>query len=718
MKAKVSSIIAAVSLITALFFCILSCDNGSVSDSSANKSDGLVNVSLTVGEQTSDNQKSISVDSSIDPANLKFYYRATPQWSQSSPIHGSTNNQFVLIPNFSAGSPVSLGSFTAGQWIFDVQVKNGSTLVYQGTSDVTSIYQGNVSVSVMVSKIIQQASGSVIVNVTAPTVDAEALTVGWTGTASSSGNAVATPLGDGTTQFSYSTSALSSGYYTFTLNHSSTGSGAAVAVDLRSGERVEITGHLENGVWQVGYVTVKVYTITINAEGCVVNANTTSAAAGDKVTFYATPFTGNVLDEITVTWAGGTIIPAVSGDMYTFTMPSGDVSVTASYSGVSADIVVSHFRAIFKILHDDNPLATSFGRSLTEPSDDVDEYFEIKNVKMWYDSDSRKICWHSDDGTMKFQPGSLAGLFKDCSAFTAISLEGMDTSAITDMSGMFQNCTALADLNLGNMDTGSVTDMSRMFMGCYALTGIDFGSNFDTSSVTDMSYMFSSADISHSGQPPKMNFQSLDVSGFDTSSVTNMSHMFYQCSNANLTVLDVSGFRTPLVTDMSYMFACYMNQPSYVSVLDLSGWDFTNVTTVANMFDRCEYLDTGLTFPDTTNFASLTTMTYFFSQCLALTPATFTNIVSTWTFAGQDDYEKNVYGIGHDAPNKTLFGNAENNNKGQNTGANYIFRENTMTGSGKKFAVRQSYTTKDGKNLWIGGGTNSKHARLTMEESI
>ena len=86
---------AIICLIVLVFFCILACDNGSVSDSSASKSSGLVNVSLTVDRDSSDSQKSISIDSDYDPANLKFFYRATPQWSQPRPIHGSSLYLFL-----------------------------------------------------------------------------------------------------------------------------------------------------------------------------------------------------------------------------------------------------------------------------------------------------------------------------------------------------------------------------------------------------------------------------------------------------------------------------------------------------------------------------------------------------------------------------------------------------------------------------------------------
>lgn len=716
MKAKVRSVTAIICLITLLFFCILSCDNGSSSGSAA--SDDLVKVSLTVDEANS-SQNSISIASGIDPSNFTYYYKAEPKWSQSLPIHGSTGNNFVLIPSYNAG--MGLGYFTAGPWTFTIQVKNGATVIYQGSSDVT-ISSSNFSVNVIVNKIIAQASGSVSVSVTAPTVTSEAMTVAWTGTENDSDNATATPQGDGTTEFTFLKSDLSSGTYVFTLSHSAAGSGAAVAVDLRPGERVEITGSLENGVWQVGAITVKVYEVTINSTGCTVPSNISSAAAGDRVSFYISPYAGNTLDSITVTWSGGTIIPSVSAGLYSFIMPDGDVTVAAVCSGIDSDILVTHFKSIIKILYNSYPSATSFGRSLSEPSADIDEYFETKNVKIWYDPDASKICWYSgnQDHTMKFQSGSLANLFKDCSNFTSITMVGMDTSEITDMSGMFQNCTALTSLDLGNIDTGNVENMSYMFCGCRALTGIDFGSNFNTANVTDMSCMFSSLAETQEN-PPAMNLTSLDVSGFDTSKVTSMKQMFYMCYK--LTALDVSGFRTPLVTDMSHMFACYnygsSPYPGKLTTLNLSDWDFTNVTRTVSMFDRQEKLDSGLTFPAETNFKSLTTMDHIFSQCLSLTPATFRTIVATWKFSEHDDYENTIYGNS----NTSMFGNAQDTVPGLNNSANYIFRENTQTKSGGKFAIRDYYETADvdgsGNNirLYIGGGSNKKYARLTTVET-
>ncbi|MBR3671347.1 MAG: BspA family leucine-rich repeat surface protein [Spirochaetia bacterium] len=697
---KARCINAIICLIILVFFCILACDNGSVSDSSASKSSGLVDVSLTLDSGSSAGQKSISVDSNYDPSKLNVYYKATPQWSQDRPIHGDTNNQFVLIPNYNSSSPATLGRFTAGEWLFDVQVTYGSTLIYQGTSAVTSIYTNHTSVNVMVNKIIQASSGTVSVTVTAPTVDDEEITVAWHGTASgSSGPVTGTPLDNGTTEFTYTASGLSSGYYTFTLAHSSTGAGAAIAVDLRAGERAEITGHLDNGIWQLGYITVKVHPITLNLTGCSYQFNLTSAAAGDKVSFHLEPHAGNVLQgNVSVTWTGGSINPIVPNNgLYTFVMPEADdVTINAVYSGVGSDIDIPLFKALFKILHDSYPGATSFGYDSGSIEGD---YFETKGVKLWYDSVKNKICWKNDAGTFRFKAGSLANFFKDCSIFTNINLSGIDTSLVTNMSGMFRGCEGLTEV---------VLDTEKDANGKFV--------HFNTKSVTDMSYMFCSKTIeSKNVKPSAMKLATVDVSGLDTSSVTNMSYMFYMCYQ--LSTLDVSGFKTPLVTDMSNMFACYnfdgTYYPGHLNSLNLYGWDFTNVTTTAKMFDRQEEL-ASFTFPPTTNFASLTTMTYMFSHCLALTPETFRDIVATWTFA---DNPNGVYGDGtHAGDMASLFGNNQNNNSGDNNGANYIFRENTMTDKGQKFADRAGYATQDGHTLYIGGGKNQKSARLTTKE--
>ena len=87
--------------------------------------------------------------------------------------------------------------------------------------------------------------------------------------------------------------------------------------------------------------------------------------------------------------------------------------------------------------------------------------------------------------------------------------------------------------------TGSLRTLNNIFDDCdtktvtLAISAVDLN-YLDTSSVTDMSDIFSNVDINY-----------LDISSWNTSSVTNMSNMFYQSTihNVDLSKLDVSNVR-------------------------------------------------------------------------------------------------------------------------------------------------------------------------------
>ena len=553
------------------------------------------------------------------------------------------------------------------------------------------------------------------------------------------------------------------GLYTFTLTHPAGGSGATVAVDLRPGEGVVIEGHLDNGVWQVGTITVKIHTITLNTSGCEVKINVPYAATGDKVAFHVIPYSeGASPDTLSVKDSADQDVgdlDYIGGSLYTFTMPDDDVVVKAIYSETNTGVKISYFQAFFKILY--NRIPAGHGNLISFGYDDgpvTGEFFSVKNVKLWYDSDNKKICWNTANGKVNFQAGSMKDFFKDCTRLKNIDLRGFQTSEVTRMDGMFENCSNLTSVAFDteqnangkfvNFDTGVVTDMSSMFDGCavlpsvdlagfdthsvgsmskmffkcYELTTVTFDNvrydvestdpkyrkfkNFDTSSVTDMSCMFAGwdAEVLH-----PMKLATIDVSGFDTKNVMDMQFMFYQCKE--IEELDVSLWNTANVENMQYMFAG-LNEGygTNLNHLHLTKWNFSKVTTTNRMFDRCQSLS-DLTFPETTNFDSLTTMTYMFSHCTALTPSVFKSIVATWTFAQNPLHSTGgIYGNS----DTSMFGNHENNNSGSNKGKNYIFR-NTMTKSGANFYNRyaEDYITADGIQLYIGGGNDNKYHRLT-----
>ena len=102
-----------------------------------------------------------------------------------------------------------------------------------------------------------------------------------------------------------------------------------------------------------------------------------------------------------------------------------------------------------------------------------------------------------------------------------------------------------------------------------------------------------------------------ELNNLDISNITSMNNMFARCNS--LTNLDVSNFDTSNVTDMGSLF---YNCRALTS-LDLSNFDTSNVTDMSHMFGYCE----DLTSLDVSNFNTnnVTTMTGMFQVCNSLT---------------------------------------------------------------------------------------------------
>ena len=113
----------------------------------------------------------------------------------------------------------------------------------------------------------------------------------------------------------------------------------------------------------------------------------------------------------------------------------------------------------------------------------------------------------------------------------------------------------------------------------------------------------------------------LNLSNFNTTNVTNMSGMFDGCSS--LKNLNLSNFNTTNVTNMSGMF----NGCSSLTNLNLSNFNTTNVTDMSWMFWRCKSLtNLNLSNFNTTN---VTNMSYMFSLCSSLTNLNLSNFNTT-----------------------------------------------------------------------------------------
>ncbi len=206
--------------------------------------------------------------------------------------------------------------------------------------------------------------------------------------------------------------------------------------------------------------------------------------------------------------------------------------------------------------------------------------------------------WNTADVT------DMQEVFTECSHLTTINgISDWDTGNVTNMKGMFNYCSSIDSLdlsrwNIGNLEnvyqmffyaahltdvdlsgwnTGKVKNMTCMFQGCSRLTTIHTGDGWITDSVTTMNNMFYFCE----------QLTALDATRWNTGNVTTMANMFRECRA--ITAIDgISGWDTGNVTDMSRMFDYCYHLPS----LDLSGWNTGNVENMSNMFIYCVALTT------------------------------------------------------------------------------------------------------------------------------
>ena len=223
-------------LLFTLFFVLTGCDNGSAPDSS---SSGLVKVCFTVDGASSSVQKTAS----INGFDFTYQYKAVPQWTSDENIYGKTASWTNI--NYSDG--MSLGYFTPGQWIFYIQILSGSTVVYEGHSNVIAISKSSANITISVARIIKETTPGLSISITAPTSAGNALTVSWEG-GSASANVSSS---GGITTFTYSKNDLADGTYTITLTHSNGQIAPYVVsnVSINSTNLTLIRGHLNNGEW-------------------------------------------------------------------------------------------------------------------------------------------------------------------------------------------------------------------------------------------------------------------------------------------------------------------------------------------------------------------------------------------------------------------------------------------------------------------------------------
>ncbi len=278
-----------------------------------------------------------------------------------------------------------------------------------------------------------------------------------------------------------------------------------------------------------------------------------------------------------------------------------DASILLYIDG--GDVIISNSRSEPMIANENMSGAFSGLSSLTSISDlDCVDFSQCRNISGMF-SDNHLLSVIGDLEDMDTQNISdMSYLFSNCLDITTIRISNWDTSSVTDMRSMFAFCFRLKTLSLTSWDVSSVESFKDMFAGCASLTSTGNLDGWDLSECEDLSGLFDSCSkLRNIG----------DLSLWQTDDVTDMSKLFRNCSKLS-SVGDLSGWNVENVNSFAYMFSntaelvsfgdislwevsdtcedlSYMFQNSasaLPSVLDLDGWDVSNVKDMSHMFEN------------------------------------------------------------------------------------------------------------------------------------
>ncbi len=114
---------------------------------------------------------------------------------------------------------------------------------------------------------------------------------------------------------------------------------------------------------------------------------------------------------------------------------------------------------------------------------------------------------------------SIKSMFAHCNSLASLTINGLNTSAVTNMDSVFRSCNSLKQLEGPQQwNTRNVTSMKGTFAGCSALDSLDL-SQWRCTQVQNMTYLFSYCS----------SLLYLDISGFNPTSSINMYNIFNDC---------------------------------------------------------------------------------------------------------------------------------------------------------------------------------------------
>lgn len=205
-------------------------------------------------------------------------------------------------------------------------------------------------------------------------------------------------------------------------------------------------------------------------------------------------------------------------------------------------------------------------------------------------------------------------MFSWMSGLTSVeNFDKLDTKMSTTIRNMFWNARTLKDIDLTKVDTRKVTSMWSTFCNMYLFDDEKFAivSKWDQRNVVYYNYAFCGTAITEA-----------DLTEFNCSKAGDLTSMFQSCSK--LKKVNMSKFASENVTDLYYTF---YNLAS-VELIDISGLDTRNTTTMFGMFATCPLLKKIVVGPNFTG-PKVTTMADMFYKDYVLEEIDMSNFKTT-----------------------------------------------------------------------------------------
>ncbi|MBE5859343.1 MAG: BspA family leucine-rich repeat surface protein [Butyrivibrio sp.] len=178
----------------------------------------------------------------------------------------------------------------------------------------------------------------------------------------------------------------------------------------------------------------------------------------------------------------------------------------------------------------------------------------------------------------KAKPKSMRRWFKGFEATTVFNnIEKLDVSDVTNMAELFRNCYEVLKYDLSTWNTANVTSMQYMFGMGKTDIPIPTTANDTENSInrlaktTEIKFgpKFVTANVTDMGAMFKRqgNLTTIDLSTFNFSNVTDMEFMFDFCKKMT-SIVGFTNVDAGKVTNMNHLFYNDLAMPEY----DLSGW--------------------------------------------------------------------------------------------------------------------------------------------------